>query len=592
MQGRLGEPSSQTNKSALPIGNASKMLEPLIDPRGLQERPLLKLALRVSMAELRRGPVLFYDNTKLDFCNYNEVFVRLKENMARLGISNFIDVKETVRGKSSQDLKSYGAELVRKTRAKAAVVALGDMGTSPATAIVTMGIEEQKVPAVYITAPPGSDLVKAVSFYRAGQLCLCPIDIYQGSTKADIRREVDKQMTCIIESLTLPPDKLGKWSTIDLVLDRDQPVKDGIIKLSGKIKTNKDRDSEPGSYIEEVTDLFSSLRMTDGLPIVPPTSRRYEEMLTYCPFNPDMVLAEEIGPSGKNITVRDVAVAAIMAGCKPKTMPILITAFKAMANERYNLLQSVTTSHPGGNLVLVSGPLAKEVGLYGRQGCLGPGPWANAVVGRAVNLVLINTCRSVPEVCDLACISSQAEFTYCFAEEPQLTPWSTINTERFDSHTTSVLVLKAESPHNIIDFLSTNAGDLMDTICDCCTTLGSNNAYMPGTLILVLVPDHMELLKREGWDKNKIRQHIHERVHNETPMVRNRGLSPARPKAFENRHPMPVTRSPKDVEVVVAGGRGGQSAVILPWALHNEAVVEPILLPTGEVARAIESFKK
>lgn len=568
------------------------MIDAVYDPRGKQERPILKLAPRLSLEELRRGPILFYDNTKLDFCNYKEVFVRVKENFSKQGITNFVSLRETVRGKSSRELKAYGAELVSKTKAKAAVVALGDMGTSPATTIVTIGIEEQGVPAVYITAPPGSELVKAVAFYRAGQLCLCPIDIYQGSTVEDVRREVDKQMPCIIESLTLPPEKLNKWSRLDFPLDKVPPAPNGFLDLSSVIRVDQSRGSEPANYVEEVTDLFNSLHMGDGLPIVPPTKRRYEQMLTYTPFDEEMILAEEIGPSGKNITVRDIAIAAVMAGCKPQAMPILITAFKAMANERYNFLQSVTTSHPGGNLVLVSGPLTKEVGLYGGQGCLGPGPWANAAIGRAVNLVLINTCRSVPGVCDLACTSSQAEFTYCFAEEAELTPWPTINAERFESTTTSVLVLKAEPPHDIIDFLSLTAGDLMDTVADSCTTLGSNNAYMPGTLILVLVPDHMELLKREGWDKDKVREHIHQRVHNETPLVRNRGLSPARPADFENRHPMPVTRSPKDVEVVVAGGRGGHSVVILPWALHSDAIVEPVLLPNGKVAKTIESFKR
>jgi len=568
-----------------------KAVEPVLDPRGTQARPQLQLAPRPSLDELREGPVLFYNNTKLDYCNYNEVFVRLKENFAKLGITSFVDVKETVRGKSSQALKEYGAELIKRTHPKAVVVALGDMGTSPATTIVTIGIEEAGVPAVYITAPPGSDLVKSVAFYRAGQLCLCPIDIYQGSTPEEVAKQVDHQTQFILDSLTLPPDKIGACSTIDFVLDKEPPSENGLIEIGRTIATDDDRDSDPAAYVAEMNDLFMSLHLTDGLPIVPPTRRRYEQMLAYCPWDPDMVLAEEIGPSGKDVTVKDVAVAAVMAGCKPTAMPILVTAFRAMANERYNFLQSVTTSHAGGNLVLVSGPLAKEVGLYGGQGCLGPGAWANAAVGRAVNLVLINTCRSVPGVSDLACISSQAEFTYCFAEEPDLTPWPMINAEHFDARTTSVFVLKAEPPHDIIDFLSTNAGDLMDTVVDSCTTLGSNNAYMPGTLVLVLVPDHAEMLRRDGWDKDKIRQHIHERSHNETALVRNRGLSPARPAEFADRHPMPVTRSPKDVEVVVAGGRGGHSAVILPWALHSDAIVEPILLPTGAVPASIDTFR-
>ena len=124
--------------------------------------------------------------------------------------------------------------------------------------------------------------------------------------------------------------------------------------------------------MEEVMDFMNGQHIGDGLPIIPPTPARYEKMLGYCPFSPEMVLASEVGPSGKDITVKDVAVAAVMAGCKPEYMPILVTAFKALANPKYNFLQSVTTSYPGGNLVLVSGPLARELGMSGRRVVLGP----------------------------------------------------------------------------------------------------------------------------------------------------------------------------------------------------------------------------
>ena len=110
-------------------------------------------------------------------------------------------------------------------------------------------------------------------------------------------------------------------------------------------------------------------------------------MMEYCPFDEDLVLCDPSGPSGKVVTVKDVAIAAIMAGCKPNAMPVLVAAFKALNSKKYNLNQSVTTSHPGGNLVLVSGPIAQEIGISGKQGCQGPGWPANATIGRAVNPV-------------------------------------------------------------------------------------------------------------------------------------------------------------------------------------------------------------
>jgi hypothetical protein len=569
----------------------TKKLNPLLDPRGFQKRPIIKLAPRVRIEELKKGKILFYNNTKLSFCNYGEVFVRIKERFREMGIGNFVDYLETVRGKDTAALEKYAAMLA-KEKPVAAVVALGDMGTSPATCIVTIALEKLGIPSVYITAPPGGELVEGVAVYRAGNLCLCKIDIYQASTVEEVRREIDLKWDYIIDSLTAGPEKLSKVAHIDFKMDLVPPAQNGLLPVTDKIEAVERNLYEPGCYMEEVMDFLDEEHIGDGLPVIPPTQARLDRMFAYCPFNPDMALWHEVGPTGKDVTVRDVAIAAVMAGCKPQAMPILVTAFNALADRRYNLLQSVTTSHPGGNLVLVSGPIAQQIGISGKQGCLGPGYPVNATIGRAVNLVILNVSRAVPGICDLDCIASQAEFTYCFAEEPSLAQWPMINEERYDANTTTIYVLKAEPQHDIIDFLSLNGHDLLDTITDCCTTLGTNNAYIPGPLVLVLTPDHGMMLKNSGYTKDMIREHIHLRAVHDVPMVRNRGLVPVRPPEFADKHPMPVTRSPKDVEMVVVGGRGGHSGVILPWALHSEGIVLPVTLPDGTVARNIEQFKR
>ena len=570
---------------------ANRKLNPILDPRGYQERPVLKLAPRVTLDDLRKGKILFYNNTKLSFCNYNQVFIRIKERFRELGITNFVDYVETVRGKNTEKLEEYAAMLA-KEKPTAAIVAFGDMGTSAATTIVTIALEKLGIPTVYMTAPPGSAITEGVGVYRAGNLCLCSIDVYQASTAEEVREQIDLKWDYIISALTADDKKLAELARIDFKMDQVPPAENGLLPIVDEIAVDEEKLWEPGCYMEEINEYFNREHISDGLPIIPPTRSRYERMLTYCPFDEDLVLCQQVGPTGKDITVRDVAIAAVMAGCTPKAMPILVTAFRALNNPKYNLIQSVTTSHPGGNLVLVSGPIAQEIGLSGKQGCMGPGWPMNATIGRAVNLVIMNVCRSVPGICDLDCLASQAEFTYCFAEEPELAEWEMINEERFDAETTTVYVLKAEPQHDIIDFLSEDGHDLLDTITHCCTTLGSNNAYIPGPLVVCLTPDHGKMLKKAGYTKQMIREHIHTYAYHEVPMVRNRGLVPVRPPEFANRHPMPVTRSPKDVEVVVVGGRGGHSGVILPWALHSEGIVEPVTLPEGRRAKSIEEFRR
>lgn len=456
----------------------------ILDPRNIQPKEHLNMASRGKLEDLQQGHILFYNNTKLDFCNYGQVFIRLKELLVEKGITKFIDFKETVRGKTSQMLREY-AQMMAKENPVAAVVALGDMGTTPASTIVAIELERLGIPTIYITASPGAELAEAVAFYRAGNLCLCPVDIYQGSTYDEVREQVNLAFEDIINCLTFSSEKLLDRAKIKFSLDNDNENNDGFLDLY-----------DDGDH-EVIQEYFNEQRLSDGFPIVPPTVKRYEAMLTYCALCPKETIIADVGPTGQDITVRDIAVAAVMAGCKPEYMPILITAFKALGNKKYNFLQSVTTSHPGGNMILVSGPLAKELEIHGGPGCLGPGFPANATIGRAVNLVLINVCRSVPGVCDLDCLASQAEFTYCFAEYPETAIWPTINEANYDKDTTAVMVLKAEPPHDIIDFLSQNGEDLLDTLTDCATTLGSNNSYIPGPMIFVLTPITVSFWKNQ-----------------------------------------------------------------------------------------------
>ena len=565
-------------------------LNPLLDPRGIQKRPMLELAKRPTLDELKNGKILFYNNTKLGFCNYYTVFDRIKEHLREIGCDDtkWVEYTETVRGKNAAKLAEY-AEMLAKEKPVAAIVAFGDMGTSSSTTVLTIALETIGIPAVYMTTPPGTGITQGVGVYRAGNLCMASVDIYQASTVEEVAAEVDKKWDYILASLTTNGEELKKLAHIDFKMDKVAPAADGLLPFAPEIAPEDA--NEPAAGLEEINAYFNAEHISDGLPIIPPTKRRYEKMLAYCPWDPDTKLVDPSGPSGKEITVKDVAIAAVMAGCEPKAMPVLVAAFKALNSPLYNFNQSVTTSHPGGNMCIVSGPIAQQIGISGKQGCQGPGYPENATIGRAINLVLMNVLRSVPGVCDLDCIASQAEFTYCFAEEPEIAQWNMINEDRYDSDTTTVYLLKAEPIHDIIDFLSLNGHDLLDTITACCTTLGSNNAYMPGPLVVCLTPDHAMMLKKAGYTKEMIQEHIHTYVYHQTPMVNGRGLVPVRPKEWANRHPLPVTRTPKDVEIVTIGGRGGHSGVILPWALHSEGCVEALRLPDGTIAKSIEDFK-
>ena len=200
----------------------------LLDPRGIQERPVIKLAKRPSIEELKNGKILFYNNTKLGFCNYYTVFDRIKEHLTELGITNFVEYTETVRGKNQEKLYEYAAMLAEEKPA-AAIVAFGDMGTSSSTTVVAIALEKLGIPTVYMTAPPGTAITEGVAVYRAGHLCLCSVDIYQGSTVEEVAEQVDLKWDYILGSLTKNGEELLELAKIDFKIDKVAPAADGLL---------------------------------------------------------------------------------------------------------------------------------------------------------------------------------------------------------------------------------------------------------------------------------------------------------------------------------------------------------------------------
>jgi hypothetical protein len=495
-------------------------------------------------------------------------------------VARVVEQREPIRGAVLPMLRER-ARALAATGAAAVVVALADVGVSPATALLAIALEAEGVPAVCLTADPGDALARAVVFYQAGALPVVRLDLAADADAEHVRAATDRAWPAVWDGLSSPAATLSDASRVSLPLDALMPAADGRLDLDRWL----DGDArDPDVWQDAMARAFAALGIGDGLPVIPPTPRRYEAMLACCPWPPETPLVSGLAPSGGSLTVREAAIAAVMAGGRPEQLPIVLTALRAMARPQFNLLQGLITSHNSGPLLIVSGPMAAEAGLHGGAGCLGPGFAANAAVGRAVNLALGSVSRAVPGVSDLGCLGSPAEWTYCFAEGPG--PWPTINAERFDAATTTVLALKAEPPHGVSDFRSRSADDLLGTLLDCCTSLGSNNAYMPGSLVLVLAPDHARLLAGAGWDKDALRSRVHAACGHPLGALAPRGIAAIRPAAGADALAR-VTRTPRDVEIVVAGGRGGHSAVIRPWSLASEAVVEPVRRPDGTPARSI-----
>lgn len=159
-----------------------------------------------------------------------------------------------------------------------------------------------------------------------------------------------------------------------------------------------------------------------ALPMVPPTEARVAAMAAGSGMPPGQVVAV-VPPAMGVATVELIAVNAVMAGCRPQHMPLLIAAVQAMVEPQFNLYGCQATTHPVAPLLIVNGPLARALNIHSGSGCFGPGPWDNGVVGRAVRLILLNIGGAVPGEIDKATMGHPGKFSFCIAENEAESPW-------------------------------------------------------------------------------------------------------------------------------------------------------------------------
>ncbi|HEX7469029.1 MAG TPA: hypothetical protein VF324_10685 [Methanobacterium sp.] len=253
-----------------------------------------------------------------------------------------------------------------------------------------------------------------------------------------------------------------------------------------------DPDPEKTSYD------FYIRRLTDGLPIIPPTRDRVIKFLDYTDRNPDELLAILQPRQGKS-NIEKIAVNSVMAGCLPQFMPIIQHSIEAVSIEKFNLTSINASTHPVAVCTILNGPISREIDASSSEGCLGPGNLANATIGRAMRLCLINIAGAVPGIGDHATMGSPAKYSYAFAESESESPWESLHCERgFDKLTSTTTVMAVEAPHNVNDHRSKHAEELLDTISYTLSTPGSNNSHVPGEVLIIISPEHARTISRDG----------------------------------------------------------------------------------------------
>lgn len=336
--------------------------------------------------------------------------------------------------------------------------------------------------------------------------------------------------------------------------------------------------------------------LTDGLPVIPPTPDRVVRMLSGTRRDAQEVIGT-CAPNYAPVTIEKIAINAVMAGCKPEYLPVVIAATEALCTHEFNAHALVSTYGPS-PVIVVNGPIRNRIGMNMGINVLGHGNRANATIGRAIKLILRNLGGLRPGEIERAALGSPAKYGACYPEFEERSPWEPMHVERgFDRNDSVVTIFSLEgSPHQIADQSSRTARSLGGSL-----GLGMECGWHPkthgvGDVLLVISPEHADTLSRDHWTKDDVRNRIQEvtsrplRELLPTEDYGGLGAMPeqvalARVRTEEQLNRLiPKFKSPKNIHIIVAGGPAGKwSSVINGYGDSDVSV--PVSRKIEEVAQ-------
>ena len=325
-----------------------------------------------------------------------------------------------------------------------------------------------------------------------------------------------------------------------------------------------------GEFFTHIT----RLGITDGLPVIPPTPARVAEMVDYVRREPGEIIGI-IPPGGGAATVETLAVNAVMAGCMPQYFPVIIAAVEAVCEPAFDLLGIQTTTNPVTPVIVVNGPIRNQIGIHCGRGCMGPGFRANATIGRAVKLALMNIGACLPGDASKSIHGYPGRFTFCFGEAEEESLLVPLHVERgYSRDQSTVAVFGGQGTQSMYASFTKPEG-IVHMVADGMRCYG-NNGYLRGigTPVVVVTPGHARIFAEAGWDKARIRQELFKL----TPIPLSQ-VSTERQVAhpiYENwdrSRDLQVCKSADNIVILVAGGPEPYHLTYIPGFTHPDSVI-------------------
>jgi len=432
--------------------------------------------------------------------------------------------------------------------------------------------EKRGIPTVsWVASGFTHDALRSAQNFGVPSLAVAGVPLpFTNQMPNDIKEMVDASMDQVIRGLTEPPETMlmpGEGFTT---------VSDPVLAFEG---------SDLLEAMEVMNRRFLEWKWSDGFPLVPPTPERVERMLRGISRAPQDVIAT-LEPGFGLATVEKLAVNAVMAGCRPEHLPVLVTAVQCISEPKIYLRNKAMSTGPHAPLILVNGPIAKQLGINSGVCALGPGSisYANTVIGRALRLVMMNVGFTYPGVSDMDTIGSPIKYSLCVAENEEESPWDPYHVERgFHPDQSTVTVHFVYGTCELHDFQSREAEDLVHGFSSAACNLGQvpTGHWLLGRRadprygvdekeehFMIVCPEHARVFQRQGWDKTRIKEEMFKRAR-----MSFRDLMIARePKSFLLAHPelqwlwdspdtlLPVVESADCYSIAVVGAAAGRGA--------------------------------
>jgi hypothetical protein len=322
---------------------------------------------------------------------------------------------------------------------------------------------------------------------------------------------------------------------------------------------------------EDIMEACFERGWSDGLPLVPPTPLRVTRMLSSTDRSADEIVGS-VPPDNRPCTIEKIAINAVMAGCKPDYLQVVIAALRAALKDEFCMHGLLCTTYFSTPVMIVNGPITKQIGMNSGVNALGQGNRANATIGRALQLIVRNVGGGIPGGIDRATLGNPGKYTFCFCEDESDAEWPSLSMDRGYTREDSVVNLFAGSGvQPFVDQQSRQPESLAKNLANSLRSVANTRSFGMADAIIVISPEHRRVLRECGWTKPNLKQALYDEL--KTPgadIIRGKdGIAEGMPEKFKD---IMLNKFRDDgLHIVGAGGKAGMfSAIISGWLASGE----------------------